>query len=42
MLPFRLRPPKQWFYLPALFVLGFIIMLQRRRRSDLISDLAQP
>jgi TRAP transporter 4TM/12TM fusion protein len=27
------RPPKQWFYLPALFVLGLIIMLQRGRRK---------
>jgi hypothetical protein len=27
------RPPKQWFYLPALFLLGLIIMLQRRRRE---------
>jgi len=25
------RPPKQLFYIPALLVLGFIIMLQRRR-----------
>ena len=27
------RPLKQWFYLPALFLLGLIIMLQRRRRE---------
>ncbi len=27
------RPAKQWFYLPALIVLGLIIMLQRGRRE---------
>ena len=27
------RPAKQWFYLPALLVLGLIIMLQRGRRE---------
>jgi len=27
------RPAKQWFYLPALLVLGLIVMLQRRRRE---------
>ena len=27
------RPGKQWFYLPALLVLGLIIMLQRGRRE---------
>jgi TRAP-type uncharacterized transport system fused permease subunit len=27
------RPVKQWFYLPALLVLGLIIMLQRGRRE---------
>jgi len=28
------RPAKQWFYIPALFLLGFIIMRQRRRRDS--------
>jgi Domain of unknown function (DUF3394) len=27
------RPPKQLFYLPALLLLGLIVMLQRRRRT---------
>ena len=27
------RPAKQWFYIPALLLLGFIIILQRRRRD---------
>ena len=27
------RPAKQWFYLPALLVLGLIVMLQRGRRE---------
>ncbi len=26
------RPPKQWFYIPALLVLALVIVLQRRRR----------
>ena len=25
------RPAKQWFYVPALLLLGFILLLQRRR-----------
>ena len=29
------RPPRQLFYIPALALLGFIIMLQRRRQSIL-------
>lgn len=29
------RPPRQLFYIPALAVLAFIIMLQIRRRSKL-------
>jgi len=29
------RPPRQLFYIPALALLGFIIMLQRRRQSQL-------
>jgi len=29
------RPPRQLFYIPALALLGFIIMLQRRRQSKL-------
>ena len=29
------RPAKQWFYLPAIFVLGLIIMLQRGRREKM-------
>ena len=28
------RPPRQLFYIPALVLLGFIVMLQRRRRPD--------
>lgn len=28
------RPPKQLFYIPALVLLGFIIMLQRTRRDE--------
>ncbi len=27
------RPPKQLFYIPALLLLGLIVMLQRRRRK---------
>ena len=27
------RPVKQWFYLPALVILAFVMMLQRRRRE---------
>ena len=27
------RPVKQWFYIPALLALGFVIFLQRRRRD---------
>jgi TRAP transporter 4TM/12TM fusion protein len=29
------RPPRQLFYIPAMALLGFIIMLQRRRQSQL-------
>jgi len=29
------RPPRQLFYIPALALLGIIIMLQRRRQSIL-------
>ena len=29
------RPPRQLFYIPAMAVLGFIIMLQLRRRARL-------
>ena len=29
------RPPRQLFYIPAIALLGFIIMLQRRRQSKL-------
>ena len=29
------RPAKQWFYLPAIFALGLIIMLQRGRREKM-------
>ncbi|WP_435236376.1 TRAP transporter permease [Psychromonas sp. PT13] len=28
------RPAKQWFYIPALLLLGFIVITQRRRRDD--------
>ncbi len=27
------RPAKEWFYIPAVFLLGFIYLLQRRRRD---------
>ena len=27
------RPAKQWLYIPALFLLGVVVMLQRRRRD---------
>lgn len=28
------RPLKQWFYIPALLLLGLVVMLQRRRRDS--------
>ena len=28
------RPLRQWFYIPALLLLGLIVMIQRRRRTD--------
>jgi hypothetical protein len=28
------RPAKQWMYLPALFLLGSIVMVQRRRLRE--------
>ncbi len=31
------RPPKQLFYIPALLLLGFIVMLQRRRGRPLLA-----
>ncbi len=34
------RPAKQWFYIPALLLLGLIVMLQRRRRRDLVAEPA--
>ena len=27
------QPPKQWMYLPALMLLGMVILMQRRRRA---------
>ena len=27
------RPAKQWLYIPALLLLGVVVMLQRRRRD---------
>ncbi|WP_120495805.1 TRAP transporter permease [Kiloniella sp. EL199] len=34
------RPAKQWFYIPALLLLGFIVLLQRRRRNPLAETAA--
>ncbi|MFD2206708.1 TRAP transporter permease [Kiloniella antarctica] len=34
------RPAKELFYIPALLLLGLIVMLQRRRRRDLIAEPA--
>jgi len=28
------RPPKQVLYFPAILLLGFVILLQRRRQTD--------
>jgi hypothetical protein len=36
------RPAKEWFYIPALLLLGFIIMRQRRRRGDVKTDSSGP
>ncbi|PKH01234.1 C4-dicarboxylate ABC transporter [Psychromonas sp. MB-3u-54] len=36
------RPAKEWFYIPALLLLGFIIMRQRRRRGDVKIDSSGP
>lgn len=34
------RPAKQWFYVPALLVLGLVVMLQRRRREPPVAATA--
>jgi TRAP transporter 4TM/12TM fusion protein len=36
------RPAKEWFYIPALLLLGFIIMRQRRRRDSVKNDISGP
>jgi hypothetical protein len=35
------RPPRQLFYIPALLLLGLIVMLQRRRRTVVEPKAAQ-